>query len=569
MKQAATYHLTYPELTMFQMVERVAQHSPDAPAYEFYGHQVSYSAFVQRIQRAARAFTAMGIGKGDVVTICLPNIPQALDCFYALSRIGAVANMVHPLSAQNEISFYLNFSGSKVILTVDMFYEKVENALKKADHPVTVLVARMQDELSPLMAVAYTAKEGRKYLRFPNTDHAILWKNFLKKGTEDIAVPDPGYDTSRTAVILYSGGTSGTPKGICLSDLNFNACAIQAKDAIKQDLEPGLTMLSCMPVFHGFGLGINIHTVLIYGACCILMPSFNGKSYAKMLATRKPNFIAGVPTIFEALLHIPQLDGVDLSFLKGMFCGGDSLSVELKKKVDAFLKEHNAAIQIREGYGLTECVTASCLTPADTYRERSIGLPFADTQYCIVHPGTDEEVPAGTEGEIILTGPTTMLKYLHNSQETASTLRTLADGRVWLYTGDLGYMDEDGYVYFCQRIKRMIITNGYNVYPSQVENVIDGYPDVSYSCIIGVKDPRRMQRIKAYIVLKDGMEPSDACKERIMEYLKLHIALYALPKEIEFRKELPKTLVGKVAYRILEEEANRLEDEKQKEAQNV
>ena len=568
MKQDFIYQLDYPELTMFQMVERMAKQAPEAPAYEFYGRQVSYQAFVQRIERAARAFTAMGIGKGDVVTICLPNIPQALDCFYALSRIGAVANMVHPLSAQNEITFYLNFSGSKAILTADMFYEKVETALTKVDHPVTVLVARMQDELSPLMAAAYTVKEGRKYLRFPNTEHAILWKNFLKKGTEDIEVPDPGYDTSRTAVILYSGGTSGTPKGICLSDLNFNACAIQAKDAIQQELEPGLTMLSCMPCFHGFGLGINLHTVLIHGACCILMPSFSGTSYAKMLATRKPNFIAGVPTIFEALLHIPQLEGVDLSFLRGMFCGGDSLSVELKKKVDTFLKEHNATIQVREGYGLTECVTASCLTPADTYRENSIGLPFADTQYCIVHPGTDEEVPAGTEGEIILTGPTTMLKYLHNPEETASTLRTLADGRTWLYTGDLGYMDEDGYVYFRQRIKRMIITNGYNVYPSQVENIIDGYPDVSYSCIIGVKDPRRMQRIKAYIVLKDGIEPSDACKERIMEYLKLHIALYALPKEIEFRKELPKTLVGKVAYRILEEEANRQEEEKQ-ETQNV
>lgn len=568
MRQDSIYQLDYPELTMFQMVERMAKQAPEAPAYEFYGRQVSYQAFIQRIERAARAFTAMGIGKGDVVTICLPNIPQALDCFYALSRIGAVANMVHPLSAQNEITFYLNFSGSKAILTADMFYEKVETALTKVDHPVTVLVARMQDELSPLMAAAYTVKEGRKYLRFPNTEHAILWKNFLKKGTEDIEVPDPGYDTSRTAVILYSGGTSGTPKGICLSDLNFNACAIQAKDAIQQELEPGLTMLSCMPCFHGFGLGINLHTVLIHGACCILMPSFSGTSYAKMLATRKPNFIAGVPTIFEALLHIPQLEGVDLSFLRGMFCGGDSLSVELKKKVDTFLKEHNATIQVREGYGLTECVTASCLTPANTYRENSIGLPFADTQYCIVHPGTDEEVPAGTEGEIILTGPTTMLKYLHNPEETASTLRTLADGRTWLYTGDLGYMDEDGYVYFRQRIKRMIITNGYNVYPSQVENIIDGYPDVSYSCIIGVKDPRRMQRIKAYIVLKDGIEPSDACKERIMEYLKLHIALYALPKEIEFRKELPKTLVGKVAYRILEEEANRQEEEKQ-ETQNV
>ena len=563
------YHLDYPALTMFQMVERMALATPDAPAYEFFGRQVSYQAFVQRIERAARAFIAMGIGAGDVVTICLPNIPQALDCFYALNRIGAVANMVHPQSAQNEITFYLNFSDSKAILTVDMFCQKVEAALQKVDHPVTLLVARMQDELSPLMAAGFTLKTGRKFLRIPKNDHTLLWRNFLKQGTADIDLPEPVYDTSRTAAILYSGGTSGTPKGICLSDLNFNACAIQAKEAIRQDLEPGLTMLSCMPCFHGFGLGINLHTILIHGACCILMPTFNGKSYAEMLAKRKPNFIAGVPTIFEALLHIPQLEGVDLSFLRGMFCGGDSLSVELKKKVDAFLKEHNATIQVREGYGLTECVTASCLTPADTYRERSIGLPFADTQYCIVHPGTDEVLPTGTEGEIILTGPATMLGYLHNPEETASTLRRLADGRIWLYTGDLGYMDEDGYVYFRQRIKRMIITNGFNVYPSQVENIIDGYPDVSYSCIIGVKDPRRMQRIKAYIVLKDGVEPSDACKERIMEYLKLHIAQYALPKEIEFRKELPKTLVGKVAYRILEEEANRLEDEKLKEVQNV
>ncbi len=557
MNNAPTYHLQYPELTMFQMVQCIANETPNAPAYEFYGRKTSYEAFVQRIERAARAFLASGIGPGDVVTICLPNIPQALDCFYALNRIGAVANMVHPLSAQNEIAFYLNFSKSKAIITVAMFYEKVEQALLQVKHPVTVLVARMQDELPPFLKAGYILKDGRKYLRFPNTDHAVLWKVFLKKGSKDIVLPEPSYDTTRTAAILYSGGTSGTPKGICLSDLNFNACAIQARDAIEQELCQGYTMLSCMPCFHGFGLGINLHTILISGACCILMPSFNGKSYAKMLAERKPNFIAGVPTIFEALLHIPELDGVDLSFLRGMFCGGDSLSVELKKKVDAFLKDHNATIQIREGYGLTECVTASCLTPANTYRENSIGLPFADTQYCIVHPGTDEEVPYGTEGEIILTGPTVMLGYLDNPEETASALRILPDGRTWLYTGDLGYMDKDGYIYFRQRIKRMIITNGYNVYPGQIENIIDSCPEVSYSCIIGVKDPRRMQRIKAYIVLKDGVAADDACKEKIMEYLKLHVALYALPKEIEFRKELPKTLVGKVAYRLLEEEAER------------
>lgn len=549
-------HLKYPKLTMFQMVEQMAVQYPNEPAYEFYGRRISYLAFIHRIEQAARAFLSMGIQRGDTVTICMPNTPQALDCFYALNRIGAIANMVHPLSARSEITFYLNISHSKAILTMDLFYEKVEEALQDVVQPVTVLVARMQDELNPFLKLAYILGKGRAYLKFPNTDHAMLWKYFLKQGVSDIVLPEAEYHPSRTAVILYSGGTSGTPKGICLSDLNFNACAMQAREAIGQELHTGFKMLSCMPCFHGFGLGINLHTILIHGACCILMPTFTSKTYAKMLIKKKPNFIAGVPTIFEALLHIPDLNGVKLDFLNGMFCGGDSLSVELKKKVDAFLKEHGASIQIREGYGLTECVTASCLTPRDTYRERSIGIPFPDTKYRIVKPGTDEDMPCGEEGEIILTGPTVMLGYLDNPEETADALKPLADGHTWLYTGDLGYMDEDGYVYYRQRIKRLIITNGYNVYPSQVENIIDAHPDVSYSCIIGVKDSRRMHRVKAYIVLKDGVIPDDDCKKRIMEYLRIHVAHYALPKEIEFRTELPKTLVGKVAYRQLEEEAN-------------
>lgn len=549
-------HLEYPPLTMYQMVERIAKQYPNEPAYEFYGKKTSYNSFLNRIKRVGRAFMKMGINSGDVVTICMPNTPQALDCFYGLNAIGAVANMVHPLSAQNEISFYLNISKSKAILTVDLFYENVEAALHSVTQPVTVLVARMQDELPPALKIAYLVKKGKNYLKFPNTDHALLWKTFLKNADADMPLPKPVYDPSKTSVILYSGGTSGTPKGICLSDFNMNACALQARDAIGVEFRTGLKMLSCMPCFHGFGLGINLHTVLIHGASCILMPNFNDKSYAKMLAKKKPNFIAGVPTIFEALLHIPELNRVKLDFLLGMFCGGDSLSVELKKKVDAFLKEHGATIQVREGYGLTECVTASCLTPRDTYKEGSIGLPFSDTVYAIVRPGTDEVLPYGEEGEIILTGPTVMLGYLDNPEETAQTLKKLPDGRTWLYTGDLGYMTEDGYVYYRQRIKRLIITNGYNVYPGQVENIIDSCPEVSYSCIIGVKDPRRMHKVKAYIVLKDGVAADDACKERIMEQLRLHIAGYALPREIEFRKELPKTLVGKVAYRLLEEEAN-------------
>ena len=546
-------HLDYPRLTMFQMVERAAAQYPNEPAYEFYGRRTSYAAFIRRIERAARAFWAAGVRPGDAVTICMPNTPQALDCFYALDRIGAVANMIHPLSAPTEIVHYLTVSESRMILTVDLFFEKIEAALADVPQPVTILTARMQDELPPHLAALYVLKKGREFLRFPRTPH-ILWRQFLRGGDAGIALPEPTFDETRTAVILYSGGTSGTPKGICLSDLNFNACALQAREAIGVEFRTGLRMLSCMPMFHGFGLGINLHTVLIHGACCILMPTFTDKTYADMILKKRPHFIAGVPTIFEALLHMPQLENADLSFLLGMFCGGDSLSVELKKRIDAFLTAHSAGIQVREGYGLTECVTASCLTPKDVCREGSIGLPFPDTYYAIVRPGTDEQLPPGEEGEIILRGPTVMLGYLHDEEETARTLRRLADGNIWLYTGDLGTMDEDGYVYFRQRLKRMIITNGYNVYPSQIENALDACPQVEYSCVIGVKDPRRMQRIKAFIVPAPGVAPDESTEKEIMEQLRRHIAAYALPREIEFREELPKTLVGKVAYRLLEQE---------------
>lgn len=552
-------HLEYPELTMFQMVENMSKEFPDTAAMEFYGKKITYKEFMERIDRCAKAFVAIGIEKGDAVTLCLPNIPQCLECFYALNRIGAVANMVHPLSAPNEITFYLDLSESKAIVTVDLFFENVSKAIHHSDHDVKCIVTRMQEELPLALSAVYLLKKGKGYLKFPNTDNSVLYTKFLKGGAGQ-TLPEITFEKDRTAVILYSGGTSGIPKGICLTDLNFNACAMQAMASIGADVQRGDKMLSCMPMFHGFGLGINIHTVLIFGFTCVLLPTFTKDSYAKALIKIKPNFIAGVPTIFEALLHIEQFNGVDLSFLKGMFCGGDSLSVELKKSIDTFLKEHNASIQVREGYGLTECVTASCLTPRDVYRENSIGLPFPDTVYQIVRPGTDDVLLPMEEGEIILKGPTVMTGYLKNEEETRQTLRTLSDGCTWLYTGDLGFMDEDGYIYFRQRIKRLIITNGYNVYPSQIENFIDGMDKVAYSCVIGVKDRRRMHRVRAYIVLKDGVKPSDELKDQIIEKLKEHVALYALPREVIFRDELPKTLVGKVAYRKLEEEAKKEED---------
>ena len=257
----------------------------------------------------------------------------------------------------------------------------------------------------------------------------------------------------------------------------------------------------------------------------------------------------------EGFLDI--FDGADLSFLIGVFSGGDSLSPELKKRADKFFREHNASVQIREGYGLTECVTASCVTPVDRAKEGSIGLPLRDMEYRVVEPGTFNEVKRGELGEIIISGPTLMLGYIDAPEENAKTLRTDENGTVWMFSGDMGYMDEEGFIYFKQRIKRLIVTSGYNVYPTHLENILDKHPAVDYSCVIGVKDSYKMQRIRAYIVLKNGEEASDETKKKILEYCKEYLDVFERPKEIIFKDELPKTLVGKVAYRILEEEAEK------------
>ena len=549
--------LEYPHKTMYEMVEAAAKRHPNHVAYVFMGKKTSYTEFMKRIQAAAQGLYKMGIRKGDKVTICMANTPQALDCFYALNRIGAIPNMIHPLSASQEIAFYLNFSKSKAVLTLDQFYYKVAEILPQLENPTEILIAKVVDELpAPLSALYPLTKSARAVKKLPKAGYT-LWYDMVKAG-KNTRLPAQKSRYDSCGAILYSGGTTGTTKGIMLSNLNFNALALQTIAASGFTMEEisNMKMLSVMPVFHGFGLGIGIHTPLVAGGTCILIPQFNVKVYAKTLMKQKPNLIPGVPTLFEALLRTEDLEGADLSFLKGIFSGGDSLSPELKKKVDAFLREHNCSEQIREGYGTTECVTASCLTPKDYARQGSIGVPFPDTYYKIVEPGTTNEVGPNIEGEICISGPTVMLGYMDNPYETANTLRRHYDGRIWLHTGDLGHMDQDGFVYFRQRIKRMIITAGYNVYPSQLENIIDANDKVLISCVIGVKDPYRVQRVKAYVVPMPGVEPSEALKQEILDYCSGRIAKYAMPREIEFRKELPKTLVGKVAYRVLEEEAN-------------
>ena len=545
-------HLDYFEGSMFNMVASVAERYPNYVAFDFMGRPTTYRQMVHEIERCAKALKTIGVRENDKVTIAMPNCPQAIYMFYAVNLVGAIANMIHPLSAEKEIEFYLNESESVTAITLDQFYGKFE-AIRENTKVVNIIIASVKDALSRPVRAGYMLTEGRKIKKIPKDAPVIRWREFMRLSEHCFFNYKVERKSDDPAVILYSGGTTGTTKGIVLTNRNFNALGQQVV-AANPMFRPGDKMLAAMPLFHGFGLGVCIHTMLSQGGRCILVPRFTAKSYAKDIVKYRCNFIAGVPTLYEALLRIKSMDGADLSCLKGVFSGGDSLSIELKKKFDTFLYDHKAVIQVREGYGTTETVTACCLTPPHMFKEGSIGLPFPDTYIKIVEPGTDRELPYGEEGEILLAGPTVMKEYMKHPAETAETLRTHADGLTWVYTGDLGTMDDEGFVYFRGRAKRMIISSGYNVYPGQIENILDANEKVQMSCVIGVPDPYKMQKVKAFVKLAAGVPATEETKAELMNYCRRNIAKYAMPYDIEFKDDMPKTLVGKVAYRALEEE---------------
>ena len=545
-------HLDYFEGTMFDAVKAIAEKYPDYIAFDFMGKSTTYKCLIEQIETCAKALKTIGIREGDKVTIAMPNCPQAIYLFYAVNLVGGIANMIHPLSAEKEIEFYLNESQSVTAITLDQFYHKFEH-IRQNTKVVNIIIASIKDELAQPIKAGYMLTSGRKIAKIPEDAPVIRWDEFMKLSKHCFYNYKVAKQSDDPAVILYSGGTTGTTKGIVLTNKNFNALGQQVV-AANPMFCPGDKMLSAMPIFHGFGLGVCIHTMLSQGGRCVLVPRFTPKSYAKDLVKNKCNYIAGVPTLYEALLRLPDMDGADLSCLKGVFSGGDSLSVELKKKFDKFLSEHNSSVQVREGYGTTETVTACCLTPRHMAKEGSIGLPFPDTYIKIVEPDTDRELPYGEEGEILLSGPTVMKEYMGHPEETAKTLRTHADGLTWVYTGDLGIMDEQGFVYFKGRAKRMIVSSGYNIYPAQLENILDAHELVQMSCVIGVPDDYKMQKVKAFVKLVPEAEPTEETKQILLDYCRENIAKYAMPYDIAFKEDMPKTLVGKVAYRVLEEE---------------
>lgn len=550
-KEGLPESLEYPDCSMVDVLMQSAEKWPDNTAYSYYGHKVSYRNFVKKIERVAKALKNYGVKEGDRVTICMPNTPEGITMVYAVNMVGAVCNMVHPLSSEKELEHYIKVAESKYVLVIDAVFDKIYK-LRDVAGLERIIVVRPSDGLGFLKKRLYKLLHVKKVKLPTNDGRVVLWEDFIansyfyqgsfyeERGAEDLAV------------ILYSGGTTGAPKGILLSNLNFNALGIMATTVIKQ-AKPGATVLSILPIFHGFGLGVCVHTPLCKGMGCILIPVFSRKQFADIIRKNEPSFIAGVPTLFESLIS-SKMGPKDLKSVTSVICGGDALTVTLRDNVNKFLGEHGSDAKIRVGFGLTEGTAAVCLSPEDEFDDGIIGAPLPDTYMKVVKIGTYQQAKVGEEGEMCVSGPTIMMGYLDDEAETAQAIRLHEDGKLWLHTGDVGYLGKDGLFYFTQRLKRIIVSSGYNIYPTYLESVINSHEAVLTSTVIGVDHPRKGQVAKAFIVLKSSYKASKKLEREIRELLGRHVAIYALPVAYEFRDKLPTTLVGKVAFRKLEDE---------------
>ncbi len=541
--------LEYPRVSMYEAVRLSAAEHLDEPAYDFLGHTSTYRKFMEDIDHCADALAAIGVKKDDRVTISMPTSPQGIICFYAVNKLGAVSSMIHPLSPAKEIEFYLNVAKSKFALTLDAFYSKFKEVKDKTPLEKLIL-ARIPDYLPPLKRIGFNLTMGRKIPKVPKDPMVIWWRDLMRGNYPP--VPKVQVDTDDLAVILYSGGTTGVPKGIMLSNMNFISEGKMVSEWGK--MGDADSILAILPIFHGFGLGVCVNACFMGGGKTILVPTFTPETVAELVYKHKPSFVVGVPTLYDALSRNPKFCKADLSCLRGTFSGADTLPRTVKERFEEVVKKRGGTVQLLEGYGLTEAVTAIMSMPLNQYREGSIGVPFPDMLAKIVRLGTTEETPCGEEGEICVSGPAVMMGYLDQPQETADTLRKHPDGRIWLHTGDIGTMDEDGFFYFKLRQKRMIKSSGMNVYPAQVEDILYHHPDVQEACVIGVPDEAQVQRVKGFVVLKDAKKASPEMEKQLRNFCQEHLIKWSCPREIEFRDSLPKTLVGKVAFNVLEQE---------------
>ena len=554
--------ITIPDGTIYEYFKKCSESHLDAIALEYMGNTITYKDMLRQIDICSRAFRSQGIRKGDIVTICMPNTPEGLISFYALNKIGAIANMIHPLSSEQEIKHYLVSTKSVMLVMIDICYEKVAGIIKETDVYKTIIVSA-GSSLKIWKKFGYLALKSYKIKKPYFKGEYMFWRDFMARGVNYNGNVDFPAGKDDPAVILHSGGTTGTPKGIVLANSNFNAMSKQIEQLFTT-LEVNDHILAIMPIFHGFGLAVTICTPLTFGCTVYLVPQFDARTFDKLIMRTKPQVLVGVPTLFEALITKDNKK-LDLSYVKYVVSGGDSLTLELTNKINDFLADKHCNARVSQGYGMTESTAAVCLGLNDYNMPGSIGIPFPLNYIKICKPHTQEECKTDEIGEICICGPTVMMGYLDNEKETNDALQIHKDGNMWLHTGDMGSMDKDGIVYYKARLKRMIITSGYNVYPSQIENVIESHEAVLKCTVIGVPHPYKQEVAKAMIVLKNGYSDTGTIKKEIKELCQKNLARYSLPHDYEFRKSLPKTLIGKVDLKKLQEEASKGDSEDGKE----
>jgi long-chain acyl-CoA synthetase len=541
--------IDYPRISMYESLMRSVEKNPDSIAYDFMGTRSSYRKFATDIERLASALSHLGLAKGDCITIAMPTTPQGILCFYAANRLGAVASMIHPESTAEEIRFYLNTSKSKFALILDLTYPSFREIMGDTDLEV-VIVTNLGDCLPGAKRIGYYMTKGRKFTPSPKGSH-VRWKDLMKKKCPP--APKENGNADDLAVILFSGGTTGTPKGVMLSNLNFISEGMQA--AAWGNFSSEDSILTSLPLFHGFGLGVCVNAIFMGGGTCIMTPTSKPDSIANLIKEKKPTFIVGVPTLYESLSRSRIFQGADLSHLKAAFSGADRLPRKVKEDFEERIRTCGGNIRLLEGYGLTEAVTAIMATPLTEYREGSIGIPYPDMLAKIVKEGTTEEAPVGEDGELCIQGPPVMLGYLGEPEETSQTLVKHTDGKIWLHTGDIASMDEDGFFYYKLRLKRMIKSAGIIVYPGQVEEVLLNHPDVEAACVIGTPDRYQGEKVKGFVILKEPLRAGKEMEEILINHCRKSLIRWSCPSEVEFRKDLPLTPAGKIAFKELEKEA--------------
>ena len=541
---------TLPTCSAFDYVCQQNKNRLGEAALNYYGRKFTYADFIVNVKKTAAALRGVGVKKGDIITVVSVMTPEVIYAFYAADLIGATLNLVDPRYSVEGIRDYIEEVDSHLLICLNVVYERCRQAAKRTNVE-KVIVLSPADSLPPVMAVGYklTTPDKNKY-----ASNVIRWKQFIKGGEGQSTAAEP-YDPDHACVVVHTGGTTGSPKGVMLTDDCFNGIALQFQ-AYPKLFHRGQKLMNVMPPFIAYGFACGIHLPLVLGFTVIIIPNLDPAKLGSLVLKHKPEHMFGVPTHYQQLAADPKLRDKDLSFIINYAAGGDSLSRGAEQTVNDFLAAHGARYPIAKGYGMTEVSSAATVAAGLDNKPGSVGIPMVNTVVAAFEPGTDQELPIGQRGELCISGPCLMKGYYNKPEETAILLRRHPDGRVWAHTGDMGYLDEDGFVYLDSRIKRMIIRHdGFKVFPSMIENVVSRHPAVHQCSVVGCADKDHTQgRLPfVYIVLKSD---TTAKKKQVIRELERMCAEelpeYVQPVAYKFISSMPMTPVGKVDYRQLE-----------------